>query len=90
MGDDVVGALTCRSYGDYVVLDLAVVPADAAVAFQTAGDLAELCSRIAWDEQVRVVVLSFGEKIAEGTPGEISHDPQVLASYLGEEEVLNA
>jgi branched-chain amino acid transport system ATP-binding protein len=38
----------------------------------------------------RVVVLSFGEKIAEGTPGEISHDPQVLASYLGEEEVLNA
>jgi len=68
VGDDVVGALTCRSYGDYVVLDLAVVPADAAVAFQTAGDLAELCSRIAWDERVRVVVLSFEGGMDHGEP----------------------
>lgn len=32
----------------------------------------------------RVVALDFGQKIAEGTPQEIAHDPEVIRAYLGQ------
>lgn len=60
-------------------------------ALQNQGLTLILVEHIVWallDLSQRIIVLSAGEKIAEGPPASIAKDPQVIEVYLGESTTL--
>lgn len=58
--------------------------------WQTTVVLVEHDMGVVMDISDRVVVLDFGQKVADGSPQVVQHDPHVIQAYLGAGEELYA
>ena len=82
--DEVMSGLTESETGRIVELVRAINRRGVAIL------LIEHVMRAVMSLAQRIVVLNYGERIAEGRPEAIARDPRVIEAYLGDEEVTRA
>jgi branched-chain amino acid transport system permease protein len=75
--DEVLSGLTPTEMEDAIRLVRAIRDQGAAVVF------VEHVMRAVMELADRLVILSFGKKLAQGEPREVMRDPQVIGAYLG-------
>jgi enoyl-CoA hydratase/carnithine racemase len=80
--DQAFGNLTCQSFGSYVSVDLAKPAGSAIESVQLDLDIADLCERITWDDQIRVVILGFDGSIEMALRAETNAECPERCSFV--------